>query len=274
MIAFPNAKINLGLNVVSKRNDGFHNIETVLCPIGLCDALEIIPATNQNHSLFTHSGMPIPIDGNANLCLRAFELLRKEFDLPAINIHLHKNIPPGSGLGGGSSNAAFTLFMVNETFSLNQDLDTLKQMAATLGSDCPFFIENQPRLATGRGERLEPINNPLKGLHLLLIKTSIHISTSNAYAGINPAIPPKSVAQIVAQPIETWRHELKNDFETHVFKRFPVLNKIKQDLYNHGAVYASMSGSGSAIYGLFKTSPRINHSLLPSGSFVWQQMPV
>ncbi len=272
MIEFPNAKINLGLNILNKRSDGFHNIQTVLLPIGLCDALEIIPATQENIIHFSNSGLPVPLDGKPNLCIRAFELLQKEFGLPGINIHLHKKIPTGSGLGGGSSNAAFTLKMVNKTFALNINNIILMQMAASLGSDCPFFIENKPMLANGRGEILEPIEIPLTGMNLVLIKADIHIGTAEAYANVKPAFPKKSIAQILEQPIDTWKHELKNDFETNVFERFPLLKKIKENLYSQGAEYAAMTGSGSAIFGLFKTLPQTNQSELYPAFFVWQQL--
>lgn len=271
MITFPNAKINLGLNVVSKRGDGYHNIQSLLFPIGLCDVLEIIRAPEGNPTQFTASGIEIPADGKPNLCLRAYELLRNEFGLPGIYIHLHKKIPAGSGLGGGSSDAAFTLKLLNKIFSLQLDRKTLEQMAGSLGSDCPFFIENKPMLASGRGEILEQINVAFNEMQLVLIKPPIHVSTHDAYAGVTPALPEKPISQIVSQPIETWKNDLKNDFESTVFQRFPLLGKIKQDLYGHGAVYAAMSGSGSTIFGLFEKAAPANLAEIFQDCFVWQE---
>jgi len=270
MIAFPNAKINLGLNVISQRNDGYHNIETVLFPIGLSDALEIIPAQSSK-TTFTSTGLQIPDDGQPNLCQRAFELLKKEFGIPNVTIHLHKIIPAGSGLGGGSSDAAFALNILSQIFSLNLDSGQLSQFAARLGSDCPFFIANKPMLASGRGELLEPVGVCLKGMHLLLVKPDIHISTAEAYAGVRLALPKKPIRQIVSQPIETWKFELKNAFEESVFARFPSLEIIKQQLYQFGATHAAMSGSGSAIFGLFEQTPPNDLKNLFPGSFFWHE---
>lgn len=268
MIDFPNAKINLGLNVNAKRNDDYHEIESVLFPISLADALEIIPAKNGKTG-FASSGLDIPSDGKLNLCQRAFDLLKEEFKLPEVLIHLHKVIPAGSGLGGGSSDAAFTLKMANKLFSLNLDSEKMMQLAAKIGSDCPFFIENRPMLARGRGEILKPAPISLKGMSLLLVKPNVHVSTAQAYADIKPKLAEKSISQIISQPIKTWKSELKNDFEQSVFEKFPLLSKIKQQLYASGAVYAAMSGSGSAIFGIFDKPPKPDLSKVFPEFFVW-----
>lgn len=270
MIAFPNAKINLGLHILSRRTDGFHNIESVLFPIRLSDALEVIEAHNRKFSI-TSSGLPIPSDGKPNLCERAFWLLHNEFQIPLVNLHLHKVIPAGSGLGGGSADAAYTLKMLNQAFSLNLNYSDLETLAAKLGSDCPFFIRNQPMLAMGRGEILEPVSLSLKGLHLLLIRPTVHISTAEAYAGVVPQNPRKALQEILAQPIESWKEELKNDFEKSLFAKHPLLGKIKKQLYDNGAVYAAMSGSGSSLFGLFEGKPDAGLMQAFHDSFVWHE---
>ena len=268
MIDFPNAKINLGLDVIAKRNDGYHEIESVLFPISLADALEIIPAKN-GQSGFASSGLKIPSDGKSNLCQRAFDLLKEEFKLPEVYIHLHKVIPAGSGLGGGSSDAAFTLKMANKIFSLNLDSEKMMQLAAKIGSDCPFFIENKPMLASGRGEILKPAPLSLKGMSLLLVKPNVHVSTAEAYAGIKPRQPNMPISQIISLPIEHWKHKLKNHFEESVFASHPILAQIKKQLYTSGALYAAMSGSGSAIFGIFDKPPKTDLAKVFPEFFVW-----
>ncbi len=267
MILFPNAKINLGLNVVEKRPDGFHNIETIFLPVKLCDALEILPANEK--TTFDSSGIVIPPDNNDNLCLRAFSLLQKEYKLPNIKIHLHKAIPVGAGLGGGSSDAAFTLKMLNELFELNIDYNKMIEFAAKLGSDCAFFIGNKPAVAKGRGELLREIDLELNGKYFVIVKPDLHVNTAYAYSLVKPAIPEKSIESIIKQPISTWKNELKNDFEFPIMSNHSVINDIKSELYSNGAVYASMSGSGSAVYAIFDAKPQKNLKAKFSNCFYW-----
>lgn len=254
MIQFPNSKINLGLHIVAKRPDGYHDIETVLYPVPFCDALEIIPA-HDGIFRFTESGLPVGGETGQNLCVRAFHLLRDDFGLPAVNMHLHKVIPTGSGLGGGSSDGAFTLKMLNEIFSLGLDGEQLERYAGRLGSDCPFFIRNQPALAHGRGEQLEQVTVDLAGFYLVIAIPHVHVVTSDAYRMVLPVIPVQSLSEIILLPPAEWKGRLKNDFEGPVFAKFHTTGKILKILYEAGAIYASMSGSGSAIYGLFSDLP-------------------
>ena len=249
MIIFPNAKVNLGLNIISKRADGFHNIESIFFPVAINDALEFVVADEMQ---LTISGLPI--DGNSadNLILKAYYLLKKDFDLSALKIHLHKNIPMGAGLGGGSADAAFLLKELNNYFNLKIDTQKVMTYAALLGSDCAFFILNKPCFSSGRGEVLEPVNLNLGGMKMIVVHPAIHVNTAWAYSKIKPSKPLKSLKKVITQPILTWREELKNDFEVPVFKEFPQIEKIKEQLYQVGALYASLSGSGSAVFGLFE----------------------
>ncbi len=257
MLKFPNAKINLGLNIISKREDGYHDIESCFYPIPLKDALEIIPSNNLN---FETTGLKIPGDSNDNLVLKAFELLNEDFDLPTLEIILHKNIPMGAGMGGGSADGAFMLTLLNDYFELNISTQELEQYALKLGSDCPFFIENKPKLVSGRGEVFENTKLDLSGYYLALVYPDIHISTGVAYGGVKPQKPEISVKEIIEQyPIEEWNKLLKNDFESGVFNKFPILQDIKNKLYENGAIYASMTGSGSTIFGIFKEQPVNNY---------------
>lgn len=254
MLSFPNCKINLGLHILGKREDGFHNLETVFYPVALKDALELIPATNSAPGIeFTGTGLAV--DGNTgdNLCVKAYHLLQKDFPrLPAVKVHLHKAIPMGAGLGGGSADASFMLNMLNERFRLNLSTDQLLNYALLLGSDCPFFIINKPCFATGRGEVLEEIRLDLTAYKIVLINPGIHVNTGQAFADITPGIPAKSIREIIQQPIDTWKAELTNDFEKPVFAAYPEVKSIKDNLYQQGAVYASMSGSGSTVFGIFQ----------------------
>lgn len=253
MICFPNAKINLGLHITSKRKDGYHEIETCMVPIPLLDALEMIE--DPKKASFNSSGIPIPGAEKDNLILKAYQLLKKDFpNLPHLSIHLHKNIPIGAGLGGGSADAAFALSLMNNLFDLILDDFFLEEYATQLGSDCPFFIENTPKIATGRGEILKPVNLDLKGSHLILINPGIHIGTKEAYAGVTPSAPKVNLEEILAER-SRWRSELTNDFEPSIFKNHPTIGKIKTDLYHAGAYYAAMSGSGSSVFGLFAAKP-------------------
>ena len=252
MLTFPNAKINLGLNVIARRPDGYHDIESCLYPIPFFDVLEIIPSEK---FIFTSSGLDIPGDREKNLCVRAYYLLAKSFDLRPVHIHLHKVIPMGAGLGGGSADGAFTLVMLNEMFELQLSVDTLEELAGQLGSDCPFFIQNKPVFATGRGAEFQEIKLDLSGKFIALKHPGIHIRTKEAYSRVIPTEPKKSISKIIEQPIETWKNTLVNDFEKAVFPSHSELLRLKEELYQKGALYASMTGSGSAIYGIFEEKP-------------------
>jgi 4-diphosphocytidyl-2-C-methyl-D-erythritol kinase len=259
MIVFPNCKINLGLNIIRKREDTFHDLETVFFPVGLYDALEILPAENKTQ--LTVSGI---YTGNNedNLCMKAFYLLKKDYpQLPVVNIHLLKTIPLGAGLGGGSADAAYTLQLLNKKFNLNIPDEKMYIYALQLGSDCPFFLFNKSCLATSRGEVLEEVNVSLSGYKILLINPGIHISTSEAFSKINPAIPVKRIKEIIQQPIESWKEELHNDFEKYIFEKYSEIKKIKEELYKNGAIYAALSGSGSTVFGIFKKDFMINYSV-------------
>jgi 4-diphosphocytidyl-2-C-methyl-D-erythritol kinase len=253
MICFPNAKINLGLHVTEKRKDGYHSIETCMVPIPLFDALEMIIETKK--TTFESSGIDIPGDSKSNLILKAYQLLQKDFsNLPNVDIHLLKKIPIGAGLGGGSADAAFALKLMNNLFDLILDDFFLEEYAAQLGSDCAFFIENKPQIATGRGEILEPVELDLKGNHLLLINPGIHISTKEAYAGVTPSTPKIKLSEILKDK-SRWKDELVNNFEASVFQNHPEIAAIKEQLYENGAYYAAMSGSGSSVFGLYEEKP-------------------
>jgi 4-diphosphocytidyl-2-C-methyl-D-erythritol kinase len=252
MVNFPNAKINLGLHILGKRSDGFHDIETCMVPIPLYDALEMIPAKK---TIFESSGMAIPGEEKDNLVLKALKLIRKDFsDVADVHIHLHKNIPMGAGLGGGSADAAFALVLMNRLFDLYLEPWLLEEYAAQIGSDCAFFVENNPKIATGRGEVLAPVSIDLKGDYLVLVKPPIHIGTKEAYAGVKPKKADASLADILADK-SLWKASLKNDFEESIFPNHPQLPEIKTRLYDNGAYYAAMSGSGSTVFGLFKQAP-------------------
>ncbi len=248
MITFPNAKINIGLNITEKRSDGYHNLETIFYPIDLCDALEFV--TN-DETKFTSSGLNIEGDPNNNLIIKAYNLLKQEFNLPCLNIHLLKNIPMGAGLGGGSADAAFMLKMINERFGLGLSLEDLQIRATKLGADCAFFIKNKPILAKGIGNIFEPTCVNLSGYHIVLVKPEVHVSTADAYAGCKPQRWTTPLEEAIKQPIAKWKECIFNDFEKTVFVAHPKLAEIKETLYKKGAIYAAMSGSGSTIYGIF-----------------------
>lgn len=249
MIVFPNAKINLGLHVASRREDGYHNLETVFYPLPFCDALEVIA---DDQFSFESTGIACG-DVTDNLCVKAFQLLKKDFpQLPEVKMHLHKIIPTGGGLGGGSSDGAFTLKLINEKLSLGLNEAKLSEYALQLGSDCPFFIINKPCLASGRGEILSKIPLSLQGYFLLMIMPGIHISTKNIFQRIQISKPKVSFTEVIHLPTGEWQQHLKNDFETVVFGMYPELKQIKEEIYNAGAIYASMTGTGSTVYGLFK----------------------
>lgn len=251
MVAFPHCKINLGLNVVSKRSDGFHNIETCFYPIPRTDILEIIRSSEFS---FTQSGIEVPGLEDDNLCVKAHRLLKNNFRIGNVKMHLHKIIPMGAGLGGGSSDGAFALRLLNLIFDLKVSIESLKKYAAQLGSDCSFFIEDSPMIGTGRGEILSPTSNHLSGLFLVLIKPAVHVSTAEAYSGIVPQTREFPIAEILKLPVSEWRGKLKNDFEKSIFKKYPTISQLKEKMYSSGAIYASMSGSGSTVFGLFEKS--------------------
>jgi 4-diphosphocytidyl-2-C-methyl-D-erythritol kinase len=254
MITFPNCKINLGLWVTQRRTDGYHNIQTVMYPVPWCDVLEILPADSAEATL-TVTGTHLDGVQEKNLCFRAWSLLAEKYSIPPVNIHLHKVIPTGAGLGGGSSDAAFTLQMLNSLFHLNLDNDTLRLLSVQLGMDCPFFIENVPALSTGRGEFLKPVSLSLDGYYLVLVKPPIHVSTAGAFLGITPVYRENSIDESITHPIQDWKHELHNDFEKSVFELYPDIQEIKYAMYRKGALYSAMSGSGSAVFGLFAENP-------------------
>lgn len=252
MIGFPNAKINLGLHVTAKRKDGYHEIETCMVAIPLFDALEMVIDKKPG---WNSTGFPIPGDPKDNLILKAEKLLRKDFQgLPNLNIHLHKSIPMGAGLGGGSADGAFALKLMSNLFDLHLDDFFLEEYAAQLGSDCSFFVGNTPAIARGRGELLEPFNLSLEGVHLVLINPGIHVGTKEAYAGVTPAAPKVKLEEVLADR-SRWKEELVNDFEPSVFAAHPEIGEIKEKMYAAGAFYAAMSGSGSSVFGLFEKKP-------------------
>jgi 4-diphosphocytidyl-2-C-methyl-D-erythritol kinase len=264
MIQFPNCKINLGLSILAKRADGYHELETVFYPIAVSDALEILPAANLT---MTQSGIAVPGDPAQNLCLKAYHLLKKDFpNLPAIQMHLHKNIPMGAGLGGGSSDGTSTLLILNQQFSLGLNDQQLIDYASQLGSDCPFFVYNKACHATGRGEILTPIHLDLSNYQFLLVHPGVHIATAWAFQQLTPNTKSESIQSIIQKPISEWKALLINDFEAPVFKAEPTLLAIKEQLYQLGAIYASMSGSGSSLFGIFpkhhfEHAPTIEHAL-------------
>ncbi|MEN6618482.1 MAG: 4-(cytidine 5'-diphospho)-2-C-methyl-D-erythritol kinase [Rikenellaceae bacterium] len=258
MILYPNAKINIGLKVIERRPDGFHNLESFFFPVGLTDILEIVESERTTLDLY---GIELKGNPKDNLCLKAYYLLAEEFKLPPVEIHLLKRIPAGAGLGGGSSDAAHTLIALNKLFGLNLSCETLAGYAAKIGSDCPFFIcskqmnikEGEGMFAEGKGEILTPFTVPqLKGLKIEVVTPPLFVSTAEAYGGITPFKPQTSLKEMLLKPIEEWKDIVTNDFENFVFKKYPLISEYKQDLYNRGAVYASMSGSGSALFGIYR----------------------
>lgn len=266
MITFPNAKINVGLRVVARRPDGYHNIETLFYPISLADVLEIVPATSSDTTLSVTGFVPAG-EVSDNLVMRAYRLLQERYDLPAVEIHLHKAIPFGAGLGGGSSDAAYALRMLRDMFDLPLTDDDLARMAASLGADCPFFIYNRPLFATGIGDCFESADFTLRGKHIVLVKPPVGVSTAEAYARIVPAVPQQHLRDELAQPLASWRGQVVNDFEPGVFMIHPRIAAVKQRLYELGAVYASMSGSGASVFGIFDEPCNYLHVF--SDCFVW-----
>ncbi|WP_026463009.1 4-(cytidine 5'-diphospho)-2-C-methyl-D-erythritol kinase [Adhaeribacter aquaticus] len=249
MIAFPNAKLNIGLNVVSLRPDGFRNLESCFYPVQWCDALEIVPADQTSFSL---SGIPVPGQSDTNLCLKAYHLLQADYNLPPVHMHLHKHIPIGAGMGGGSADAAFALKLLNDLFKLNLTADILEEYARKLGSDCAFFIQNKPVYATERGDVFSPLSLDLTGFHCVVVYPEIHITTAEAYGLVKAQAPGYSLYEVLQTPINNWKAFIKNDFEQALFPKYPELGQIKSSLYEQGALFASMTGSGSAVFGIFE----------------------
>ena len=263
MICFPNAKINLGLHIVHKRTDGYHNIETIFYPIPLRDALEVVEAPG-----YSFKQMGIPIHGKAenNLVITALNLVKQHYTVPSVDIYLRKAIPFGAGLGGGSSNAAHMLKLLNTFANLHLSDQRLEEMAASIGADCPFFIQNRPVLASGIGNIFDKIDLSLEGYTIYIIKPDVSVSTKEAYAAINPTAPAISLKEIAKMPVSAWKNIMVNDFEPSVFKQYPIIATIKDKLYKHGAIYASMSGSGSSVFGLFDKDVELNFQ----DCFVWK----
>lgn len=266
MITFPNAKINLGLHIVEKRSDGYHNLETVFYPVPLCDVLEIVEAEG-NEVRFFNYGLPVDAPLHKNSCIQAYQLVRERYNVPSVEFHLYKHIPSGAGLGGGSSDATHTLLLINRLFNLDIPLESLAEMALRLGSDCPFFLYNRAMYATGRGEILQPFELTLSGKYIILVKPPLNISTVEAYRGIVPQKPAHDLRQVLQMPIAHWRHYLKNDFEVSIFEKYPHLQSVKQQLYELGAVYAAMSGSGSTLFGIFDREVKIPSAF--ADYYVW-----
>lgn len=253
MITFPNAKINIGLNVVMKREDGFHDIETIFYPLSLCDVLEIIENKELYRGEYTYhpSGIIVDCEVEDNIIVKAYKLLSQDYNFPAIDIYFHKNIPFGAGLGGGSADAAYMLKLINDKFSLNISEEKLEEYSSRLGSDCAFFIKNKAVYAHGRGELFENVNISLKGKFIILVKPNIAVPTGEAYSGIIPKASSFDLKQISSKDINDWKDVIHNDFEDSVFKQFPAIMDLKDMLYREGAIYASMTGSGASVYGIF-----------------------
>lgn len=269
MILFPPAKVNLGLHILFKREDGYHEIETCMIPIPFSDVLEI---TEADEFEFLHTGLAIPGNTDTNLCVKAFLLLKQKFAVPNVRIHLRKQIPMGAGLGGGSSDAAYVLKGLNDLFDLNISISELEVLAAQLGSDCAFFIQSKSQIARGRGEVLTKIDVDLKDKYFVLLNPGIHVGTKEAYDGVQPRIPSKTIEKILVRSIETWQSELVNQFEESIFTKFPLIKEIKDSLIQMGAVYASMSGSGSSVFGIFDKKPteiqtKLSNYLIFEGEF-------
>ncbi|WP_080904900.1 4-(cytidine 5'-diphospho)-2-C-methyl-D-erythritol kinase [Parabacteroides sp. Marseille-P3160] len=265
MICFPNAKLNLGLHITGKRPDGYHDIETVFYPVPLKDALEIVPATAFS---FNQSGLQVDAPVEQNLVVKALRLLEQQHAIPPLAVYLKKAIPFGAGLGGGSSDAAHLLKLVNDYAQLGLDNDSLEALATRIGADCPFFIRNTPVFASGIGTIFEPIQLSLKGYYLCLVRPDITISTRDAYAQVKPAEPTLSLKELACQPVREWKGRMANDFEASVFSQYPLIGKIKEQLYAAGAVYAAMSGSGSSVFGLFEQPVKLKRDY--PDYFVWE----
>jgi len=272
MITFPIAKINLGLNVVERRPDGYHNLETVFYPVPIRDALEVQVMDEAFPSAFDcdlkMTNLSIDGDEQRNLVVRAYHLLKKDFPaLPRIHAHLYKGIPTQAGMGGGSGDCAYMIMLLNRMFNLQLSEEQMIGYATQLGADCPFFILSSPAYAEGIGERLSRISLDLSGLYLAVVRPPIPVSTKEAFSLITPHHPARNCRDIVMQPVENWRGELVNDFEQSVFTLHPEIGAIKERLYEMGAVYAAMSGSGSSLFGLFKENVALEQEFQGDGMF-------
>ncbi len=257
MILFANAKLNIGLQVIAKRTDGYHELNSVFYPLPIYDIIELLETTAAETTL-NIQGERIPGNLYDNLCIRAFELLKKDYGIPPVSIDLVKQIPIGAGLGGGSADASFVLKGLNTLFQLNLTEEQLAGYAAKLGADCPFFIANNPVFATGIGTDFKDLNLNLDGYHLVVIMPNIHISTAEAFAAVQPKAPEVNLEEAIRLPIQEWKFHIRNDFEDGIFESYPLLKEIKETLYQKGAIYASMSGSGAAIYGIFWEKTDLN----------------
>ncbi|WP_251619844.1 4-(cytidine 5'-diphospho)-2-C-methyl-D-erythritol kinase [Odoribacter lunatus] len=270
MFAYPNAKINLGLFVTEKRPDGFHNLESVFYPLSLSDVLEVNRTEQpQGECVFRNTGISVDCSAEKNLVVKAYKLLATAYDLPAVEVKLHKVIPYGAGLGGGSSDAAFMLKVVNEYFELGISERELMTYAMQLGSDCAYFIRSTPAFVSGRGELLEEIDLSLKAYKIVLVKPDCGVSTAEAYQGIVPKKAPFDLYHLPELPLEEWEGKIGNDFEKTIFAVHPEIREVKQALYEAGALFASMTGSGSAVYGIFPEDVKIPENL--KGKFIWEE---
>lgn len=260
MILYSNCKINIGLNIIQKRADGFHDIETIMYPLkALFDVVEVVKSGCSGVE-YSESGIVVDCPIEKNLCVKAAKLMQSEYNIGGVAIHLHKDVPFGAGLGGGSSNATAVIVVMNTLFKLALSVDVMRELASRLGSDTAFFVENTPQFCEGRGEQLSPIDLNLSGKYIVLIKPNIAISTAQAYAGVTPSTPTTSLKELITQDLSTWRGSIANDFEEGIFAKHPELSRIKEELYANGALYASMSGSGSSIYGIFENDPQLDYS--------------
>ena len=270
MILYPNAKINIGLNILSKREDGFHELETLMYPIGLTDILTINRSENKYQSInFTTTGITIDGKPEDNLIVKAYNLIAQNYKLPVLDIHLHKSIPFGAGLGGGSADCAFAIKSINEYCKLNISTAKMENIASKLGSDCPFFINNKPAIAKGRGEILSSFKININQFHFVIIIPPIPISTKQAYSLVTPCNTNKNLESLLQKDTTGWKNYIKNDFEESVFPQYPEIEKIKNTLYSMGAVYSSLSGSGSAVFGIFKNRPVLK-DVFTKEYFIWQ----
>jgi 4-diphosphocytidyl-2-C-methyl-D-erythritol kinase len=262
MVVFPKAKINLGLMITGKRPDGYHDLESIFYPVSLCDALEVVAGDEAAESdILTLSGNNLQGNPEENLVIKAVKRLREKNSFPFLKIHLHKAIPAGSGLGGGSSDAASIIITVNRIFKLSLPPAEMRSIASGLGSDSPFFIESRPALATGRGEILHPLKSFFNGYHILIVNPGITISTREAYEECEPSTPAAHLSEMIARPVTEWRELIINDFEKTIFRKYPEIKSFKKTLYSNGAFYSSMSGSGSGVYGIFKEKPVVPDDL-------------
>lgn len=253
MVVFPNCKINLGLHIIGKRSDGYHELETVMFPVPMHDILEVVPSSSFH---FEQSGTVVAGNLEDNICVKAFRLLEQKYDISPVDMYLHKQLPMGAGMGGGSADGTFALQALNAVMDLNLSTDELIELSAQLGSDCPFFVRNTPQLAKGRGEILTEVPVSLKGYYLALLHPPIHISTAEAFQGVHISGRSGELEKLVQLPVTEWKGKLENDFEIHIFERYPALSQAKEQLYKDGAIYASLTGSGSVVYGIFDHPPK------------------